>query len=239
MQAFSQRLSCAAMHVHAGCPVTGSLSGMDGIATQPIRKLQSMGRESEAHLGVPEYDPDAVLPALTPELYKTISDEVDVFLRTSQDFWPADFGYYGGLMICLAWHCSGTYRESDGRGGCDGARIRFAPEFHWEDNTNLDKAQALLEPLHDKYSHAISWCASLFSHVFCDSCDCFSMFLVLSQKCIACCILPAFIYSMPSLLSLCSVLLLVPCSAAIFVCLLMLPESCNVGDIWTGGVAIA
>ena len=131
-----------------------------GMGVQSMRNLRSSEKTSEAHLGFAPYNPDAALPPLTPELYEKISAEIDTTLRTSQDFWPADFGYYGGLMIRLAWHCSGTYRQSDGRGGCDGARIRFAPEFHWEDNTNLDKALRILEPLHEKYSEYISWCAS-------------------------------------------------------------------------------
>lgn len=149
------------MHVYAGCPVAGNFGSMSSMSrTVPMRNLQSKDKMSEAHLGIPEYNPRAALPPLTEELYKKISDEIDKLLRTSQDFWPADFGYYGGLMIRLAWHCSGTYRQSDGRGGCDGARIRFPPEFHWEDNTNLDKALAILEPLHDKYSDVISWCGA-------------------------------------------------------------------------------
>lgn len=151
-------LATAGMHVYAGCPVAGNFGSMSSMSrTVPMRNLQSKDKMSDAHLGIPEYNPRAALPPLTEELYKKISDEIDKLLRTSQDFWPADFGYYGGLMIRLAWHCSGTYRQSDGRGGCDGARIRFPPEFHWEDNTNLDKALAILEPLHDKYSDVISW----------------------------------------------------------------------------------
>lgn len=122
----------------------------------PTRALTSKPTDSSESLSVPEFMPGGAHPPLTPELYQEISDKIDVLLRTSQDFWPADFGYYGGLMIRLAWHCSGTYRQSDGRGGCDGARIRFNPEFFWEDNTNLDKALRIIEPLHEEYAEFIS-----------------------------------------------------------------------------------
>lgn len=155
-------LACVGMRVNAGCPVTGSLSSMGGMGAHSIRNLMNTENTSEAHIGFPVYDPAAALPPLTPELYEKISADIDTTLRTSQDFWPADFGYYGGLLIRLAWHCSGTYRQSDGRGGCDGSRIRFAPELHWEDNANLDKAMAILEPLHEKYAEHISWCAFSF-----------------------------------------------------------------------------
>eukprot|EP00798_Chlamydomonas_sp_ICE-L_P003930 gene3930-14006_t len=89
--------------------------------------------------------------------WSALRSNIESLLTESQDSWPADFGNYGPLFIRQAWHCAGTYRSSDGNGGCDGARQRFDPEMNWADNANLDKTKALLQPIKLKHGPGLSW----------------------------------------------------------------------------------
>ncbi|MBD3897674.1 catalase/peroxidase HPI [Halomonas sp. ML-15] len=119
------------------------------ILHQHDRKSDPMGEDFDYRDAVKTLDFDA------------LKKDMHALMTDSQEWWPADWGHYGGLMIRMAWHAAGTYRLADGRGGGGSGSQRFAPLNSWPDNGNLDKARRLLWPLKKKYGNKISW-ADLF-----------------------------------------------------------------------------
>ncbi len=142
--------------VEGKCPFTGAASGHTNRDWWPNQlNVQVLHQHS------PVSDPmgeefDYAKEFKTLDLNAVVKD-LHALMTDSQDWWPADFGHYGGLFIRMAWHSAGTYRIGDGRGGAGAGQQRFAPLNSWPDNVNLDKARRLLWPIKQKYGRKISW----------------------------------------------------------------------------------
>ncbi len=138
--------------MHGGATETG-MSNMDwwpkalnlDILHQHDRKTNPMGADFNYREEVKKLD------------FSALRQDMHDLMTQSQDWWPADWGHYGGLMIRMSWHAAGTYRIADGRGGASTGNQRFAPINSWPDNVNLDKARRLLWPIKKKYGNKLSW----------------------------------------------------------------------------------
>ncbi|MFK8053895.1 MAG: catalase/peroxidase HPI [Woeseiaceae bacterium] len=145
----------------AACTLAAGTASAEGFAKSPqfwwpdqldLSPLRQHAVESNPYGA--EFDYAEAFSALDIDVVKK---DIESIMKTSQDWWPADYGHYGPFFIRMAWHSAGTYRVADGRGGAGGGQQRFEPLNSWPDNGNLDKARRLLWPVKQKYGRALSW----------------------------------------------------------------------------------
>jgi catalase-peroxidase len=147
------------MESEATCPFSGANTAQGSSATEQwwpeqlnLKILHQHDRKANPMDA--DFDYKAEFNSLD---FNALKADITAVMTDSKDWWPADFGHYGGLMVRLTWHAAGTYRVQDGRGGGGTGAQRFAPENSWPDNGNLDKARRLLWPVKQKYGRKISW----------------------------------------------------------------------------------